>query len=175
MGKARTKSQRRGRTRKGGEREASGKLQRQSVAEIRHTTVEARMRQYGLTLAQAGERLAGYEIGRMYQRDQIDLVDVEVCDDYVTTVARFMALTNPQYPFPRAMDYLMTIKGQGGEPGADQIERTRKRYVEWLEPLKQCDSRSSMIFHGVVFYDHPAAGNVMQIKECIAALRRKFR
>jgi hypothetical protein len=175
MGKARTKAARRGRIRKAGEREASGKLQRQSVAEIRHTTVEARMRQYGLSLVDAGDRLAGYEVGRLYLRGQIDLVDVEVCDDYVQTVARFMSLTNPQHPFPKAMDYLMTIKGQGGEPSADQIEQVRKRYTEWLEPLKRCDGRSSMIFHGVVFYDHSAAGNVVQMKECIAALRRKFR
>jgi hypothetical protein len=73
------------------------------------------------------------------------------------------------------MDYLMTIKGQGGEPSADQIARARKRYAEWVEPLNGCESRARMIFHGVVFYDHPTGGNVMQIKECIAALRRKFR
>jgi hypothetical protein len=91
MGKARTKAARRGRIRKAGEREASGKLQRQSVAEIRHATVEARMRQHGLSLVDAGDRLAGYEVGRLYLRKQIDLVDVELCDDYVQTVARFMA------------------------------------------------------------------------------------
>lgn len=173
--KAKTKAQRRGRIRKAGAREANGQLQRPSVAEIRHATVEARMRQHGLTLVQAGDRLAGYEIGRLYLRKQIDLVDVEVCDDYVQTVARFMALTNPQHPFPKAMDYLMTIKGQGGEPSADQIDRTRKRYAEWLQPLNACESRARMTFHGVVFYDHPVTGNVEQVRECIAALRRKFR
>jgi len=173
--KAKTRSQRRGRIRKQGAREPNGQIQRPSVAEIRHATVEARMRQYGLSLVDAGDRLAGYEVGRLYLRKQIDLVDVELCDDYVLIVARYMSLTNPQCPFPKAMDYLMTIKGQGGEPSAEQIERTRKRYAEWLEPLKQCDARSSMIFHSVVFYDQPAARNVVQVKECIAALRRKFR
>lgn len=133
------------------------------------------MRQHGLTLVQAGDRLAGYEIGRLYLRQQIDLVDVEVCDDYVQTVARFMSLTNPQHPFPKAMDYLMTIKGQGGEPSQDNIDRARKSYAEWLAPLKGCDSRSSMTFHGVVFYDHPATGNIEPVRECIAALRKKFR
>lgn len=172
--KAKTRSQRRGRIRKAGAREPNGQLQRPSVAEIRHATVEARMRQYGLTLVQAGERLAGYEIGRMYLRKQIDLVDVEVCDDYVQTVARFMSLTNPQHPFPKAMDYL-AAKGFGGEPSQDQIDRTRKSYAEWIEPLERCESAARMTFHGVVFYDQPAAGNVERIKECIAALRRKFR
>ncbi len=175
MGKAKTKAQRRGRIRRAGAREPNGQLQRPSVAEIRHTTVEARMHQYGLTLVQAGDRLAGYEIGRLYLRKQIDLVDVEVCDDYVQTVARFMSLTNPQHPFPKAMDYLMTIKGQGGEPSSEQIDRTRKRYVEWIKPLELCESRARMTFHGVVFYDHPATGNVEQVRECIAALRQKFR
>lgn len=133
------------------------------------------MRQHGLTLVQAGDRLAGYEIGRLYLRKQIDLVDVEVCDDYVQTVARFMSLTNPQHPFPKAMDYLMTIKGQGGEPSAEQIERTRKRYDEWIERLERCPSRARMVFHGVVFYDHPASANLGDIRFCIAALRRKSR
>ena len=132
------------------------------------------MRQHGLTLVQAGDRLAGYEIGRLYLRGKIDLVDVEVCDDYVQTVARFMSLTNPQHPFPKAMDYL-AAKGIGGEPSADQINRTRKAYSEWVAPLEQCESAARMTFHGVVFYDHSAIGNVEQVKHCIAALRRKFR
>lgn len=174
MTKARTKAQRRGRIRKQGAREPNGQLQRPSVAEIRHATIEARMRQHGLTLAQAGDRLAGYELGRLYLRRQIDLVDVEVCDDYVQTVARFLALTNPQHPFPKAMDYL-AAKGIGGEPSHEQIDRTRKRYLEWVAPLNECDSLARMMFHGVVFYDNPAAGKIEQVKHCIAALRRKFR
>ncbi len=175
MGKAKTKAQRRGRARKSGPRESNGRPQRPSVAEIRSSTVEARMRQHGLTLVQAGDRLAGYEIGRLYLRGQIDLVDVEVCDDYVQTVARFMSLTNPQHPFPKAMDYVATIKGFGGEPSQDQIDRTRKSYAEWIEPLNGCESAARMTFHGVVFYDHPIAGQIERVKHCIAALRRKFR
>lgn len=173
--KARTKAQRRGRPRKPGPREPNGNPLRPTVAEIRAGNVQARMIQHGLSLAQAGDRLAGYEIGRLYLRNQIDLVDVEVCDDYVSTVARFMALTNPQHPFPKAMDYLMTIKGQGGEPSADQIARSRRAYSEWVKPLEECDSRSRMTFHGVVFYDNPTGDRLAQVKECIAALRRKFR
>lgn len=133
------------------------------------------MRQHGLTLVQAGDRLAGYELGRLYLRKQIDLVDVEVCDDYVQTVARFMSLTNPLHPFPKAMDYVATIRGIGGDPSQEQINRARKAYREWIEPLNECESRARMTFHGVVFYDNPAAGNVERVKECIAALRRKFR
>jgi hypothetical protein len=143
------------------------------VAETRASTIEARMRMHGLTLVQAGERLAGYEIGRLYLRKQIDLVDVEVCDDYVQIVARFMALTCPQHPFPRAMDYL-AAKGIGGEPDQKSIDRARKLYVDWVEPLNRCDSRARMIFHGVVFYDHSTV-DVEAVKHCIAALRRKFR
>lgn len=172
--KAKTRSQRRGRIKKAGAREPNGQLQRPSVSEIRASTVQARMRQHNLTLVQAGDRLAGYEIGRMYLRNQIDLVDVEVCDDYVQTVARFMSLTNPQHPFPKAMDYL-AAKGIGGEPSQEQIDRTRKSYAEWIEPLNGCDGSARMTFHGVVFYDNPAAGNVERVKHCIAALRRKFR
>lgn len=175
--KAKTRAQRRGRIRKQGAREANGQLQRPSVAEIRHSTVEARMRQHGLTLVQAGDRLAGYEIGRLYLRGKIDLVDVEVCDDYVQTVARFMVLTNPNHPFPKAMDYLAT-KGIGGEPSSDQITTARKRYAEWLEPLTGPSSAvipHVMAFHEVAFYDHPALDRLEQIKHCIAALRRKFR
>lgn len=173
--KAKTRAQRRGRIRKYGAREPSGRPQRPSVAEIRSSTIEARMRQHGLTLAQAGDRLAGYEIGRLYLRRQIDLVDVEVCDDYVQTVARFMAITNPCHPFPKAMDYVATIRGLGGEPSQEQIARTRKQYAEWLQPLNECESVARMTFHGVVFYDNQAAGNLVQVKHCIAALRRKFR
>lgn len=171
--KAKTRAQRRGRPRKSGKREPAGQPQRPSVSEIRSSTVEARMRMHGLTLVQAGERLAGYEIGRLYLRGQIDLVDVEVCDDYVQTVARFMALTNPQHPFPKAMDYL-AAKGIGGEPSQENIDRTRKQYADWIEPLERCDSRARMIFHGVVFYDN-ATVDIECVKHCIAALRRKFR
>jgi len=183
--KAKTKAQRRGRIRKNGARESNGQLQRPSVAEIRHATVEARMRQHGLTLVQAGDRLAGYEIGRLYLRKQIDLVDVEICDDYVQTVARFMSLTNPQHPFPKAMDYLMTIKGQGGEPSQDQITRARKRYADWMMPLRGDVKRGIlplvsgsdlMAFHNVAFHDFTVSETSMRgVKECIAVLRRKFR
>jgi len=106
------------------------------------------MRQHGLTLVQAGDRLAGYEIGRLYLRKQIDLVDVEVCDDYVQTVARFMSLTNPQHPFPKAMDYLMTIKGQGGEPSSEQINRTRKRYATVIPKHSAVGRQSDPVGHG---------------------------
>lgn len=172
--KARTKAQRRGRTRKVGPREPNGNPQRPTVAEIRSGNITARMAKHNLTLVQAGDRLAGYEVGRMYLRKEIDLVDVEICDDYVQTVARFMSLTNPQHPFPRAMDYL-AAKGLGGEPSQDQIDRTRRSYAEWVQPLENCESSARMTFHGVVFYDNPAAGNVERVKHCIAALRRKFR
>lgn len=174
MGKAKTKAQRRGRPRKFGSREPSGRPQRETVAEARSMSIDARMRQHGLSLAQAGERLAGYEIGRMYLRHEIDLVDVEVCDDYVQTVARFMALCNPQHPFPKAIDYL-AVRGESGEPSQEQINAVRTRYTEWLKPLEECDSRARMTFHSVVFFDNPAGERLNQVKECIAALRKKFR
>lgn len=174
MGKAKTRAQRRGRPKKTGPREPSGRPQRDSVADTKAMTIHARMRQHGLTLADAGDRLAGYEIGRLYLRRQIDLIDVEVCDDYVQTVARYMALTNPQHPFPRAIDYL-AIRGDGGEPSQASIDNTRKQYNEWLQPLEECDARARIAFHGVVFFDNVAEGNLPHVKQCIAALRKKFR
>lgn len=175
MTKARTKAQRRGRTRKQGAREPNGRPQRESVSEIKAEVIEARMRQHGLTLVQAGDRLAGYEIGRLYIRGQLDLIDVEVCDDYVQIVARYLVLTNPQHPFPKAMDYVATIKGLSGEPDQDYINRVRKAYANWYGPLTTCDGLSVMAFHNVAFFDHPAQGKLAQVKECIAALRRAFR
>src|SRR5690606_23487394 len=125
--------------------------------ETKASVIHARMRQHGLSLAKAGERLAGYEIGRLYLRHQIDLVDVEVVDDYVETVARFMALTNPQQPFPKAIDYLVTIKGLGGEPSQDAIDRARKRYADWNGALhSDCSAAARIAFHEVAFFDKPA-------------------
>lgn len=175
MGKARTRAQRRGRPRKNGSREPSGRLQRESVAETRSEAVQARMRQYGLTVAQSGERLAGYEIGRLYLRRQIDLVDVEVSDDYVQRVADFMSLTNPQRPFPKAIDYIMSVRGQGGEPSQATIDRVRATYIEWSGALKSCSAEARMAFHGVAFFDKQAASCIDGVKECIAALRKTFR
>lgn len=175
MTKARTKAQRRGRPRKPGAREPNGQPQRASVAEIRQANIEARMRQYGLSLAKAGERFAGYEIGRLYLRGQLDLVDVEVCDDYVQVVARFLAMTNPQHPFPRAMDYVARIKGIGGEPTPQQILRARKLYADWSEPLQACPAEARMAFHNVVFHDLPTERVLGQVAECVRALRRRFR
>lgn len=183
--KARTKAQRRGRTRKYGTREPSGRPQRPSVAEIRSSTIEARMRQHGLTLAQAGDRLAGYEIGRLYLRRQIDLVDVEVCDDYVQTVARFMAITNPCHPFPKAMDYVATIRGLGGDLPQSSVDNIRKQYAAWMLPLRGdhrlgilplVSGRDLMSFHNVAFQDFTVSDASMRgVKECIAVLRGKFR
>lgn len=175
MGKARTKAQRRGRPRKNGSREANGRPKRESVAETRSEAIQARMRQHGLTVAQSGERLAGYEIGRLYLRRQLDLVDVEVSDDYVQRVADFMSLTNPQQPFPKAIDYIMTVRGQGGEPSQDAIDRVRSRYIEWNNALKDCRAEARVAFHGVAFFDKPSVNCIEGVKECIAALRRKFR
>lgn len=174
--KAKTKAQRRGRTRKQGAREPNGRLQRESVSEIRADVVEARMRQHGLTLVQAGDRLAGYEIGRLYIRGMLDLIDVEVCDDYVQVVANYMALTNPQFPFPRAMDYVAKVKGQGGEPSQEYVNRVRKAYANWSEPLKGCGGIARMAFHEVAFHDMPcSAERIVQVRECIDTLRRAFR
>lgn len=176
MTKARTKAQRRGRPRKQGQREPNGQPQRPSVADIKATNIEARMRQYGLSLVKAGERFAGYEIGRLYLAGKLDLVDVEVCDDYVQIVARFMAITNPQHPFPKAMDYVAKIKGLGGEPSQDQINRARKLYADWYEPLKACGGIDVMAFHNVVFHDMRASERaISQIVACIRALRARFR
>ncbi len=175
MTKAKTRAQRRGRIRKQGDREANGRLQRESVTETKADAIQARMRQHGLTLAQAGDRLAGYEIGRLYLRGQLDLVDVEVCDSYVEVVARYAMLTNPQYPFPQAMNYVATIKGIGGDPSQDYIDRARKAYASWYAPLAKCDGLSVMAFHNVAFFDHPAQGRLAQVKECLAALRAAFR
>lgn len=171
---AKAKKQRRGRIRKAGEREPNGRLRRESVAERMASTVHARMRQHGLTLAQSGERLAGYEIGRLYLRHEIDLVDVEVCDDYVQTVARHMVIVNPLHPFPKAMDYL-AAKGQGGDVSPEQALRARVAYGNWIKALEQADSRARMTFHGVAFFDYPVGGGLAQVKECIAALRKAFR
>lgn len=173
--KAKTRAQRRGRPRKNGAREPNGRPQRPSVAEIRSSTVYARMRQHGLTLVQAGERLAGYEIGRLYLRGQIDLVDVEVCDDYVQTVARFMALTNPQHPFPKAMDYVATIKGIGGDPSDQEIATVRSKYdvpSKFLTDAKNGVRDHLMAFHDVAFFDSPVGSRFKKIVAVLDALRR---
>lgn len=176
MTKARTKAQRRGRPRKQGDREPNGRPQRETVSETRAEVIEARMRQHGLTLIQAGDRLAGYEIGRLYIRGQLDLIDVEVCDDYVQVIARFMALTNPQHPFPKAMDYVATAKGIGGEPGPEYVNRIRKAYANWIAPLQGCSGLARMTFHQVAFEDMPCPpARLAQVKECIGALRSAFR
>lgn len=174
--KARTKAQRRGRTRKQGAREPNGRPQRESVSEIKADVIEARMRQHGLTLVQAGDRLAGYEIGRLYIRGQLDLIDIEVCDDYVQVIARFMALTNPQHPFPKAIDYVATIKGLSSDPGQEYVNRVRKAYANWIAPLQDCGGLARMAFHEVAFHDMPCPpAKLGQVKECIGALRRAFR
>lgn len=169
--KARTKAQRRGRTRKHGAREPNGQLQRPSLAEIRHATIEARMRQHGLTLVQAGERLAGYEIGRLYLRGQIDLVDVEVCDDYVNATARYMALVCPTHPFPKAMDYVH-VGGAGADPDADRIASIRDKYDKPHEYLKEHVVEHLIAFHDVAFFDNPARDRLHSIKAVLDALRK---
>lgn len=174
--KARTKAQRRGRIKKQGAREPNGRLQRESVSEIKSEAIDARMRHHKLTLVQAGDRLAGYEIGRLYIRGKLDLIDVEVCDDYVQVVARFMALTNPQHPFPQAMDYVAKVKGQGGEPSQEYVNRVRKAYANWYGAIRGCDGLSIMAFHNVAFHDLPCSpASLAGVKECIAALRKEFR
>lgn len=175
MVKARTKAQRRGRPRKSGPREPNGQPQRDTVAQTKATAVQARMRQHGLSLVDAGERLAGYEIGRMYLRHEIDLVDVEVVDDYVEVVARFMALTVPSQPFPRAIDYAATVRGLGGDVSPEQAIRIRKRYADWSEVVASCSSMARLHFHEAAFWDRRLAGSLPGIRECIKALRAKFR
>ena len=180
MTKARTKAARRGRQRKSGAREPNGRLQRdplaESIAETRSTNIQARMAMHGLTLIQAGEALAGYEIGRMYLRGQITKGDADICDDYVKVVARYMQLTSPGRPFPKAMDYLQA-KGFGAEPPQETIDAIRKAYTRWLKPLTGEGStivQHVMAFHDVAFFDNPVGGRVTSIKACAAALRKEF-
>lgn len=149
-----------GRKRKRGRRQPNGQLARSTPAireNVLQTVVEARMRIYGLTAAQARSELAGYEIGRMalrgdFGQDYQPYIDAVY--DYVMATSDYMRIKCPQQPMPRAIDYLA---GRGAtlraEPSLKTVDRIVERYERKLALLEPVDSHARMVFHQIAFFD----------------------
>lgn len=149
-----------GRKRKSGKRQPNGQLAR-SIASQRddtmETVIEARMRQYGMTRAQARSQLAGYEVGRMALRGDLGQDCQPYLDAvyaYVMATADYMRIKCPQMPLPKAMDYLA---GRGAslmpEPSLKTVDRIVKRYEDMAQKLRSANPAERIVFHEVAYHD----------------------
>lgn len=148
-----------GRKRKHGvRREPNGQASRIGMDEkVKATVIMARVRQYGLHAKDADTDLAGYAIGRMalagvfgaHRQPALDAVK-----NYVEATADFMRLKWPNWPIPKAMDFLA---GKGTslarEPSLKVVDRVEKRYEALFRKLQRADGIDRMFFHEAAFHD----------------------
>ena len=142
----------------------------------KETVIGARMRQYGLSAANADTELAGYAIGRMalaghFGRDYQPSLDTIL--DYVTAVADYMRIKWPSAPMPKAMDYMA---GRGtslaAEPSLKTVERIERRYWDLSRKLEKADAEYRMWFHEAAFHDRLCGERAEQaVIICVKVLR----
>ena len=123
----------------------------------KETVIGARVRQYGLSAANADTELAGYAIGRMalaghFGKEYQPSLDAVL--DYVTATADYMRMKWPSAPMPKAMDYMA---GRGTslnpEPSLKTVERIERRYWDLSVRLGNASAESRMWFHEAAFHD----------------------
>lgn len=154
-------TRRAGRKRKAGvKRQPNGQPSRVTAImrdNAKETVIGARIRQYGLSAANADTELAGYAIGRMalaghFGKDYQPSLDA--IHDYVTKTANYMRIKWPSAPMPKAMDYMA---GRGAslmpEPSLETVERIERKYWEVSAKLGNADAECRMWFHEAAFHD----------------------
>lgn len=154
-------TRRAGRKRKTGiKRQPNGQPSRVTAVireNTKETVIGARIRQYGLSAANADTELAGYAIGRMalaghFGKDYQPSLDVVL--DYVSATADYMRIKWPSSSMPKAMDYMA---GRGtslaAEPSLKTVERIERRYWDLSAKLSAASAESRMWFHEAAFHD----------------------
>lgn len=166
-----------GRKRKAGiKRQPNGQPARIGMEDkAKSTVIAARMRLYVLTQKQADSDLAGYVIGRMvingvFGRDWSR--SVEAVKDYCEATADFMRIKWPNWPIPKAMDYLA---GKGtslsGDPSLKLVSRVEKRYEGLIRKLDRADGIDRMYFHEAAFHDREyGEKSEIAVKACVDIL-----
>lgn len=166
-----------GRKRKQGiKRQPNGQPSRVGMEDkAKATVIGARMRLYVLTPKQADTDLAGYVVGRMvlggvFGRDWTRSVDA--VKDYCEATADFMRLKWPNWPIPKAMDYLAG-KGSSlaGDPSFKLVDRVEKRYEALIRKLDRADGVDRMYFHEAAFHDRSyGEKSDLAVKSCVDCL-----
>ena len=170
MGKA-------GRKRKiGAKRYPDGTVHRHE--DVRCVVVGARQRQYGYGKKRALEPWAGFEIGRLalaghFGSDHEAQKVLDIVKDYVEAATAYLRLKSPQYPLPKAMDYM---SGRGAslnsDPSNRQVQAVVDRYQALVDRLAKVDGLDRIAFHEVAFHDRSCGANRIQaVKDCVLALR----
>ena len=144
----------------------------------RDVVMDARMRQFRMSKERAKEQWAGYEIGRLAMAGVFGNGDetrkaLDTVESYVTTTTTFLRLKSPQYPLPRAMDYMA---GRGAslnsDPSDRQVQAVADQYQAMIGKLMKVDGLDRIVFHDVAFHDRTCGTDRIQaVKNCVAALR----
>ncbi|MCD1645184.1 hypothetical protein [Aurantimonas coralicida] len=108
----------------------------ESQGQTMATVTEARMRQYGVTEAEAKSQMVGYALGRLRHHDKITKVQLEAGNRMHEDVSRYYALTGLPSPSPRAMDP-NRVNGLGGEANQETITKASNKMMK-LETVIGC-------------------------------------
>lgn len=146
-------------------------------ADPREVVTIARMRQFRISKEYARKQWAGYEIGRLALRgvfgtDSEAQMAIDAVEHYVMTAAAYLRLKSPQYPLPKAMDYLA---GRGASLDSDPSDRQVKAIADQYQAihvkLGKASGLDRMIFHEIAFHDRTCRTDQIQaVKNCIGAL-----
>lgn len=98
--------------------------ERESVREARETVVKRRMRQFGITEAQASNRLWGFPLGALYAGGRITKEEFDAGQAYCADMVAYYGLTGIPFPTVRAQD-IFRVAGYSGEISTEQARRAR--------------------------------------------------
>lgn len=118
------------------QREPSGRLQRESVAEITATATRNRIRM-GVRPGDARSQLAGSVFGRLSLQQEINARQYEAGCRFGVAVIRYAKVMGFASPNPRSLDMLMLGSGGHGEESddAEAIAKARRRYEDMFTAL----------------------------------------
>jgi len=100
------------------------------------TVTGARVRQYGVSEAEAKGQMVGYALGRLRHHKKITDVELKAGNMMHEDVSRYYALTGLPSPSPRAMDP-NRVHGLGGEPRQEAITAASNKMMK-LETVIGC-------------------------------------
>jgi hypothetical protein len=124
-----TRSVKRGRPRKEGDRYPSGDIKRsETEKETRSVAIEARGRVHGI---RSEDPRVGYVLGRLFMDGKISKEQLEAGDKYAETMARYYRCVGIPYPSARAQS-IFSIKGHDGEVSQSVADRATRATVEMM-------------------------------------------
>jgi hypothetical protein len=182
----------RGRKRKPGKRYPNGRLTREETErEAMSTVLDARRRQFGVSLKEAKDERLGTALGRLAFRGLISEAQYQAGVVFADLYRQHNAIVGLPMPNPRSVAGLLIHEGIFGaspsEPVLEVIDKVKRRFEEATSALDACDwehrmspgQRPTFLVYRVICADRDLSNrdldDIGNLRLALNALMRVFR